>query len=75
MHFLFVRPNPLALKFFILNFERLDKLHVVNFYFLRDQVRLLEPCLVIVVYVTVDGTELSSRESNLSSQLYTLVWP
>lgn len=74
MHLLLVSPNPLALELLVLDLEGLDELHVVDFDFFRDEVRLLKASLVVVVDVAVNGTKLPTRKADLGSQFDALVW-
>lgn len=74
MHLLLVSPNPLALELLVLDLEGLDELHVVDFDFFRDEVRLLKASLVVVVDVAVNGTKLPTCKADLGSQFDALVW-
>ena len=66
-------PLPGWLELLLGNSCRLDELHVIDIDFLSDQVRLLQPCVVIEVYVPVNHSELVSWKSQLSPQHHTLL--
>lgn len=73
-HLLAGYPLPQWLELALADTRRLDELHVVDVYLLRDQVRLLQACVVVEVYVPVNHPKLTPRKSQLRSQHHALLW-
>lgn len=68
VHYLVFRFLPLYFEVGLRNRCRFHKLHIVDINLLRNYVRLFQPSLIIVIYVTINNSKLRIRKTQLRSQ-------